>query len=407
MTVVSHVDHPVTATLRRPGGAGLRAPAGDQGRAADPTALAGRARRASGVDDGDLRRAVVHAHASGADAASTRTGSSVRVAGRCRAAHVRQASGRSRLDDPSLVVRGREAAGYVGRAGGRRATRVSSGGWMPRSPISTLCGWLSPTARRRVLRRRFAVVPHPLRPGLAVGGPAALPVDHRIAAPPCGSSRASRARSTRGTAQQPGKILHELRGETLAMRARDRRCRRSTTAPSTPPRCGSACCRRVAGRDAGGTRCRDLLPSLARPWTGCAPRRRRRRRLPRLHRRDRPRPGQPGLEGLRRFGPSRTARSPTGRSRCARCRATRTRPHSPGPICWTLRSRRCRRLRDWAADAEARFRAAFWVATPGAATPRWPSTRTSGRSTPLTSNIGHLLGTGMLERRRSGRWPTG
>ena len=117
---------------------------------------------------------------------------------------------------------------------------------------------------------------------------------------PAGRSRGCRARPTSPeTAEQPGKILHELRRAAARARARASRCRRSTTAPSTRPRSGSACsptpARRRPARRRGAR-------AAAAPRGGAgldARRRRQRRRRPaRVRRRDRPRPVEPGLEGL-------------------------------------------------------------------------------------------------------------
>jgi glycogen debranching enzyme len=54
-------------------------------------------------------------------------------------------------------------------------------------------------------------------------------------------------------------------------------------------------------------------------------------------------------------------------------------------------------LRSWAADLQARFRSAFWVSDGRG---RFPAIALDGAKTPVataTSNIGHLLGTGLLE----------
>lgn len=54
-------------------------------------------------------------------------------------------------------------------------------------------------------------------------------------------------------------------------------------------------------------------------------------------------------------------------------------------------------LRDWAADLRRRFRDAYWVTTPEG---RYPAIALDAHGAPvdsLTSNIGHLLGTGLLD----------
>ena len=109
-------------------------------------------------------------------------------------------------------------------------------------------------------------------------------------------------------------------------------CRRSTTAPSTPPRCSCApCARRLALGRRPPTRSRALLP--------------RRAPLPGLGARAVARTATAGCEyvdlsghGLANQGwkdsstrcSSPTAGSPTRRSRSARCRATPTRPRVRG-----------------------------------------------------------------------------
>lgn len=54
-------------------------------------------------------------------------------------------------------------------------------------------------------------------------------------------------------------------------------------------------------------------------------------------------------------------------------------------------------LRVWAADLRERFRAAYWVTTPEG---RYPAIALDAHGAPvdtLTSNIGHLIGTGILD----------
>ena len=178
-------------------------------------------------------------------------------------------------------------------------------------------------------------------------------------------------------------------------------CPRSTTAPSTPPRCGSACC-----TTPGGPGCRTAEVDGAAAHAGGRAaldgrgRRRRRRRLPGVPRRQRARPGQPGLEGLRatRSG-SPTAASPTVRSRSARCRRTRTRRRSHGADLLDAFGRPgAERYRELGRRAGR--------AVPGGVLvrrrppDRFPALALDGAKRPvdsLTSNIGHLLGTGLLD----------
>ena len=108
------------------------------------------------------------------------------------------------------------------------------------------------------------VVPHPLRTRQPLGRPACC--CRSASRRPASTLRAlARLPGHRGvdreTAEEPGKIMHELRRGSVRARARPR-CRRCTTAPSTPPRCGSACCTTPGGRAArrrGRRRC-------CRPW---------------------------------------------------------------------------------------------------------------------------------------------
>ena len=239
--------------------------------------------------------------------------------------------------------------------------------------------------RRRLLRGRLALVPDPVRPRLAVDRAAAA---------------AGRPRVRDGHAARPGPAGRHHRSTSTAPRRRARSCTscgrasrrprrhrpcpRSTTAPSTPPRCGWHAARRLAGRGAG----RRGRGAAAHPGGGAAldrrGRRRRRRRLPGVPRRQRPRPGQPGLEGLRRLGPVRRRHHRRRvRSPCARCRRTRTRRRCTARTCWTPSAGRAReRYREWAAALADRFRATFWCGTGRrAASPPWPWTGRSGRWT--------------------------
>ena len=55
------------------------------------------------------------------------------------------------------------------------------------------------------------------------------------------------------------------------------------------------------------------------------------------------------------------------------------------------------RWRDWASELRNRFRAAFWVADPEGAYPAIALTGDGSRVDTVTSNLGHLLGTGLLD----------
>ena len=54
-------------------------------------------------------------------------------------------------------------------------------------------------------------------------------------------------------------------------------------------------------------------------------------------------------------------------------------------------------LRTWAADLRARFRAAYWVTTPEGRYPAIALDAHGAAVDTLTSNIGHLIGTGILD----------
>ena len=130
-------------------------------------------------------------------------------------------------------------------------------------------------------------------------------------------------------------------------------------------------------------------------------RRRRRRRLPAST--STPAgtdwPTRAGRTPATRSG-SPTAGSPRVRSRSARCRGTRTRPRSAGRPCWRRSvATGAERYRDWAAALAEKFRAAFWC---GEGDERFPALALDGdkqRVDSVTSNIGHLLGTGLLDAR--------
>ena len=127
--------------------------------------------------------------------------------------------------------------------------------------------------------------------------------------------------------------------------------------------------------------------------------RRRRRRLRRVPRRQRARPGQPGLEGLRRLGPLPRRPDRRGAGRAVRGAGLRARGRRLGRRA-AGRPSTVRAASGCAAGPRAlaeRFRAAFWWAR---ARSRYPALALDGhgaRVDALTSNIGHLLGTGLLD----------
>ena len=194
------------------------------------------------------------------------------------------------------------------------------------------------------------------------------------------------------SAQQPGKIMHELRAAGLTTPG-DRRpcCRRSTTAPSTRPRCGSRCCTTRGAGACPTTRSSALLPALeaALDWLH-RPRRRGRRRLPRV-RRHAPATGWPTRAG--RTPATRSSSATAARRRADRAvrgaglrvrgrrgggRRCSTRSAAPAPSA----------CRDWAAALASGSAAAFWVDDAGGRYPGdRPRRRRQARSTrsPATS----------------------
>ncbi len=246
-------------------------------------------------------------------------------------------------DDPSLVVRGGTTRPHLARGATsppsrrrrppprplarRRARRPRRAAAHPPRPPG-----------RRVLRRRRAVVLHAVRPRLRCGRPGS----RSRSTPAIAASTLRVLARLQGTghdvatAQQPGKILHELRATPLEIPGE------GVVLPpavlrhaSTPPRCG--CASSPTRGDAGMPRRRGRRPAARparRPDVAARARRQRRRRVHRLHRRDRARAGEPGLEGLRRLDPvARRDASPRDRSRSARCRATPTRRRSRARTC--------------------------------------------------------------------------
>ena len=197
--------------------------------------------------------------------------------------------------------------GRPGRCGGD--PRARSGGSTPRSATSTRCAWRCPTSRTTSssppARRGSSPSSDETRSGRHAWRCRSIAGSRH---PPCACWRGCRATASDAeSAEQPGKILHELRGDAARDARRGHRCcRRCTTAPSTRRRCGCACSPTRGAPGMPEDEVRELLPALrARAGLAAAPRRQRRRRLHRLHRRDRARPREPGLEGLGRFPMSR------------------------------------------------------------------------------------------------------
>ena len=247
-----------------------------------------------------------------------------------------------------------------------------------------------------------AVVPDLVRPGLALGGPDDAAGRHRRTRwARCGRWPAWPApRVDADTAEEPGKIPHELRrGEPSPWATWP--CPRCTTAPSTPPRCGSACCTTRGGPGLpteevaallphpGGARCAGwsryadadgdgFLEYIDASGHGLANQgwKDSGRRGPVRRRLDRRGSGRAVRgAGLRVRGGDERGR-PAGRVRPART-ATAI---ATGPRSWPTGSG-----------------TAFWCGTGHDRFPRWPWTAHKQRVDSLTSNIGHLLGTGLLD----------
>ena len=195
------------------------------------------------------------------------------------------------------------------------------------------------------------------------------------------------------TAAEPGKILHEVRTGPLIDGST---CRRSTTGPSTPHRCGSACSTTRGAGASATTRSLDVARP-ARRGHGVAD---VARAVPVLPRRERPRAEQPGLEGLRRLDPGcRRRHRRAARSRCARCRATRSVRRSTPAACSTPSTGRAAMPRG---GSPTRLAASLPPSSSGstdrpARSPPSPSTARGGAVDSLTSNIGHLPATGILD----------
>ena len=171
--------------------------------------------------------------------------------------------------------------------------------------------------------------------------------------------------------------------------------RRFTTAASTPPRCGSACCTTPG---AGGCRPATSSPccrTSRRLWAGS-------RRRP-----------------ARASSPTAGATRPGWRTRAGRTPRRRPVPRRPAGAATGVpgggpglrargRGRRCgaaRRLREagrgslagWAARLADRFRAQFWVEDDEGPYPAMALDRFGTPVDAVASNMGHLLGTGILD----------
>ncbi len=309
---------------------------------ADRTRLAASRRSATpGRSTVELRRAVVHDHRGRGRALRRRRRGHRRSGGsmshRARPSHASWsiAPGRSLARRPRRAAR-RPRGPF--RPLERRPAAHAVAGCRARRPRRAAARSARPP-RRRVLRRRCAVVPDALRPGLAVGGAARPPgrSPHRgihssrpRAVPgrraPTRTPRSSRARSCTSCAASRSRC-----------RARASCCRRCTTAPSTRPPLWVCLLADAWRAGMPEDEVRELLPALraALDWLA-APRRQRRRRVHRLHRRDRTRAREPGVEGLGRLDPvalGRPRRRPDRAVRSAglrvRGRARRRRPARP------------------------------------------------------------------------------
>ena len=196
--------------------------------------------------------------------------------------------------------------------------------------------------------------------------------------------------------QEPGKILHELRFGELT--ARGERPIRRTSEPPTPHRCSWSCWTSTTAGRATTSWCAGWSPTPAQPrWiadSGDA----RRRRLRRVRT---PQPGQrtdqPVLEGQLGLDPVRRrhlARGPIATceiqgyvydaQRRSRGSHARSGPTTPSPIVWNAGRR-----------ATRRFRRDFWMPERGCHALALDGDKQQVDS--LTSNIGHLLWSGLLD----------
>ena len=119
---------------------------------------------------------------------------------------------RSRRRHPGVRTRRDGRRGAPGPPSRRRTPGCR--GWSPRaSPTSA--GLLMRDGDDAFLAAGAPVVPHPVRPRLAVGRPAADAVRHRPGAVHAARAgpAAGQRRATRTSEEQPGKILHEVRND--------------------------------------------------------------------------------------------------------------------------------------------------------------------------------------------------
>ena len=268
-----------------------------------------------------------------------------------------------------------------------------------------------PRPDRRLRGRRLALVPHPVRARLDLGGPDDPAVRHRPgpgdaagAGPAPGDPR--RRRGRRGAGQDPARgAAHDVRGPR-----HPRTCRRPTTARSTPRRCGSASC---TTRGGGGSRTADVV--ALRPALDAALGWMRRSveqsadGLIRYHDATGRGPGQPGLEGLRRRDAHGERGGREGPDRPRRDAGVRRRGGAGAADLLEARARRGRRAVAPVGRETGGAGAASASGSPSVAGrryPRWPSTGRVDSSTALGSNMGHVLGTGLLDDLEiRARWP--
>ncbi len=305
-----------------------------------------------------------------------------------------------RLHDPSLVVRGaRGPAPWI-------VPRIDGDPRLQR--------WLE-SALTDLDALRLSLPEHPDDEFFAAGAPwfltlfgrdslwaarLALPLDHTIAASTLRVlARFQGDRDDAESAQQPGKILHELRGEPLAMPGEGivlPPVYYGTVDATALWVCLLADAHRAGMPDA---EVRELLPTLRRAldWL--------------LHHGDNDGDGfidyidetGHGLanQGWKDSGDSIQWRSGAlAEGPIALCEVqgyAYEAARSGADLLERFGQPGADELRDWAAALKARFAASYWVDTPEG---RYPAIALDARKRPvdtLTSNIGHLLGTGILE----------
>ncbi|MGZ8803903.1 MAG: glycogen debranching N-terminal domain-containing protein [Microbacterium sp.] len=400
MTITSHVDHPVATTMRVrlvPEFAPLQ-----EIKAGTPSPRAWCASR----HDGDESARVTSEQRSftvtapGSTIATDGEGVSVewvlRVAPRASV----EVSWSIRLEDPSLVVRGaKRAPGWI----------VPEVGGDPR-----VRRWLD-AALGDLEALRLALPDRPDEEFYAAGAPwfltlfgrdslwaarLTLPVDHRIAASTLRVlARFQGTVADADSAQQPGKILHELRGEPLEMPGE------GIVLPpvyyGTVDATALWICLLADAWRAGmpEDEVRDLLPTLraALDWL--------------LHHGDSDRDGfidyidetGHGLanQGWKDSGDSIQWRSgDLAEGPIALCEVQGYAYEAAlagAELLDRFGEPGSEALRVWAATLKARFAESYWVTTPEG---RYPAIALDAHKQPvdtLTSNIGHLLGTGILD----------